>query len=939
MRHSQFEGKTTQPFDTLLYKTIIEQMPDIILLVRADGRIWNANEFAALGYGYSIKDLQTLRIQDLYPIDATEAMKNQWYKANQSHLIYRTNHINKDGEEFPVEMRCRRISFQDEDLFIIIVRNATEVRDLEAALEVCNDERNQWSDDWTNLFQNAPNGYHSLHPNGDFIYINETELKWLGYKREEVVGILRFKDLLTEKSRVVYQDSLAELMRTGQVVEADLEMVRKDGSVFPVLVITSAIKDENGTYSKTLSTCIDITERKLWEEGVVASEKQHRALAENSNDLIARYDRDCRYLYANPAIGTIVGIAQENFIGKISEELKLPRAFCIIIRQGIKGVLNKGQSIQRELEHLIDGRKRIFHFQLVPEFNTAGGIVSVLCVGRDITEFRELQDEIFRNELKYAMKYANLFEHMSEGFNYEKIITGDDGTIVDSIILEANAAYCQLANRSVSDIIGKKSSEITLKVILPALNWIELCQKVVNEGATTIECFSAPLKKWFSVIVYSPLQDHLAILYIDITKRIEAEKNLQESDKRYKELVQDAKVIIANINYSGEIVFMNEWGLSFFGFREEELIGKSIFGTITPIYDSMGQDLRELFENIKENKGSFQRNLNENMTSSGKQVWIDWTNRVVIDSETGEFQLSVIGVDVTAAKKAEQDHRYGYERRRRKELLNDVINRRISQEELMVGAAQLDLKIKHPFMILLLAMPWDDLPLDASIEENENRQHSIEILVDNIQRQGKGITWQTQDGIAILHPLPIKEPSISLRQAKIVAEEIVGQLTRFWRGVQICSGISHSTEQSQLIADIYEQACLSFLCSPVLYSENTLHYWEELGCYQFIFNDCSSQQAKQFIDYHLGMLLHPDRKGDQRELIATLKEIISGASAQVIGKRLFVHPQTVVFRKKSLEKIMRVSLDSLKVRMDLSVALQLLSLLEKRCLDIKLVRE
>ena len=87
------------------------------------------------------------------------------------------------------------------------------------------------------------------------------------------------------------------------------------------------------------------------------------------------------------------------------------------------------------------------------------------------------------------------------------------------------------------------------------------------------------------------------------------------------------------------------------------------------------------------------------------------------------------------------------------------------------------------------------------------------------------------------------------------------------------------------------------------------------------------------------MLLHPDRKGDQRELIATLKEIISGASAQVIGKRLFVHPQTVVFRKKSLEKIMRVSLDSLKVRMDLSVALQLLSLLEKRCLDIKLVRE
>jgi PAS domain S-box-containing protein len=924
MTHSNLKGNSINPFDNEFYKMIMEQAPDIILVVRSDGRIWNANELASYTYGYSAQELLALHIQDLHAKDIMETVKSKWFAADQSPLVYRTIHLHKEGNEFPVEMKCRRMEFQNDTVFIISVRNITEVNDLEDAIQTCNYERNQLAEDWLNLFQNAPGGYHSLHLDGNFIYINDTELKWLGYRREEVIGTLCFQDILTEKSRAIYKEYVAGVMEKGQIGETDLEMVRKDGSVFPILISTLFVRDDSGHYYKSLSTCMDITERKLWEEGVLASENKYRALAENSNDLIARYDGECRYLYVNPAIEPIAGMPKEAFIGKTNEELKLPRAFCIIIRQGIKGVLNKGQSIQRELEHFIDNKRMVFHLQLVPEFHTDNSIASVLCVGRDITKVRQLQDEMFFNELKYT----NLFEHMSEGFNYERMIRDHNHTIIDSIILEANVAYCRMANRSVNDVIGKKSSEVTLKNILPELNWAKLCEKVVNEGPTTIECYSFPLKKWFSVIAYSPIQDHLAILYIDITKRIEAEKKLQESDKRYKELVQAAKVIMIIINSSGEIIFMNEWGLSFFGFSKEELIGRSVFDTIAPAYDSMGKDLEELFEGLKNNNSSFQRRLSENMTSSGKGVWIDWTNRVVIDPATGDFQLSAIGFDVTATKKAEQEQLYGYERRKRRELLNDVIHRRISQEELVAGAAQLELKIKPPFVILLLTIPWQKLPQNTSIEEREERQYSIDRLVDNIHRQVGGVTWQTQEGIAILYPLPVKDVRISLKHAKAVTEEIIEQLTRFWQGMQIRGGISHSSEQTSLIADVYDQARLSLLCSPVLYPENLLHYWEELGCYQFIFNDCSSQQARQFINYHLGMLLNPEGKGEQSELLATLKEVITGASAQTIGKRLFVHPQTVVFRKRNLEKMLGVDLDSLKVRMDLSVALKLLSLLE-----------
>lgn len=931
MKTSKLKGEITNPFNSEFYKMIMEQAPDMILVVRQDGKIVHVNQSASLVYGYSIEEFQGFHIQELHTIETVEHEKNQWSTVAQSTLKYRTNHISKSGEVLSVELRCGRARLEDEEMFLIIIRNMVEIIELENALKACNDERNRLAVKWKNLFQNAPGGYHSLDLDGNIIDINETELNWLGYKMEEVVGKLSFQDLLTEKSRDAFQKYSMELMNEGQVAEADLEVVRKDGSVFPMLVSTLALKDNNGKYSMSWSTCLDITERKLWEEGLIASENQYRALAENSNDLIARYDDECRYLYVNSVIEPIAGIPKEVFIGKTNEELKLPRDFCVIIRQGIKGVFNKGQLIQRELEHFIGGIRKVFHLQLVPEFHTDGSIASVLTVGRDITKFRDLQDEMFRSELKYA----NLFEHMSEGFNYERIVTDSDGKIVDSIILEANAAYCRMANRSVNDIIGKRSSEITLASILPELNWSNLCQKVVNGGPTTIECYSLPLKKWFSVIAYSPVHEHLAFIFIDITKRILAEKKLQESDKRYKELVQDAKVIIVIINYLGEIVFMNDWGLSFFGYRAEELIGRSAFGTIAPIYDSKGRDLREILEGLKNNNKNFHRQLTENMTSSGKRVWIDWTNRGVIESETGEFQLSAIGFDVTATKQAEHEHLYGYERRRRRELFNDVINKRISQEELMTGASQLEIDIKAPFIIFLFAIPWEDLSPDASIEGNEERQSAIDALIDIIQNQGKVITWQTQDGIAILQPLLGNGQNVSLKQTKIATEDMVKTLSRYWHGLPITGGVSHSSDQTQLIADVYEQARLSFHCSPVLYPEKVLHYWEELGCYQFIFNDCSSQQAQEFIDYHLGMLLDPERKGDKNELLATLKEVITGASAQTIGKRLFVHPQTVVFRKKNLQKIMGVDLDSLKVRMDLSVAIQLLSLLKKKCSVMK----
>lgn len=112
------------------------------------------------------------------------------------------------------------------------------------------------------LYQKAPCGYHSLDRDGKIQRINHTELKWLGYKEEEVVGKKNFADILTPRSIPVFRSSFAKFMQQGEIHNVELELVRKDGSCLPVNFSASAIYDETGEFLLSRSTLYDMTEHK-----------------------------------------------------------------------------------------------------------------------------------------------------------------------------------------------------------------------------------------------------------------------------------------------------------------------------------------------------------------------------------------------------------------------------------------------------------------------------------------------------------------------------------------------------------------------------------------------------------------------------------------------------------------------------------------------------
>lgn len=115
------------------------------------------------------------------------------------------------------------------------------------------------------LYENAPCGYHSLDVNGVFIRMNHTELKWLGYRPEEVIGKMRFSDLLSSDEIEVFRERFTSFKEKGYVHNLEYNLIRKDGSTFPVLLSATAIYDDADCYVMSRGTLFDLTERKKLE--------------------------------------------------------------------------------------------------------------------------------------------------------------------------------------------------------------------------------------------------------------------------------------------------------------------------------------------------------------------------------------------------------------------------------------------------------------------------------------------------------------------------------------------------------------------------------------------------------------------------------------------------------------------------------------------------
>ncbi len=143
----------------------------------------------------------------------------------------------------------------------------------------------------------------------------------------------------------------------------------------------------------------------------------------------------------------------------------------------------------------------------------------------------------------------------------------------------------------------------------------------------------------------------------DITEQKLMEEALRASEREYRELVMLANSIILRWSPEGRITFLNEFGQQFFGYTSLEIIGRHVVGTLVPENESKGRDLRSLIDALCADPPKFERNINENMRRNGELVWIDWTNKVVLDAQGQVKEILSIGSDITERRQAEEQIR------------------------------------------------------------------------------------------------------------------------------------------------------------------------------------------------------------------------------------------------------------------------------------------
>jgi PAS domain S-box-containing protein len=249
---------------------------------------------------------------------------------------------------------------------------------------------------------------------------------------------------------------------------------------------------------------------------------------------------------------------------------------------------------------------------------------------------------------------GELFRQMFEGNLAVKLIADPES----GLIVHANPAACKFYGYSLSELQGMPISNINM---LPKERIKEELERAGAEGGylfyfrhrlasgevREVEVHSSPITFQGKNLLFS-------IIY-DITERKRAEEAFKESEEKYRGLVETANVIIVRIDSLGSVTFVNPYAQSFFGYSQEEILGKSVVGTIIPKTDSVGRDLGLMMQDILRHPERYETNENENIRKCGERVWVLWSNRAIMDAQGHLSEMLCIGYDITEKKRAEID--------------------------------------------------------------------------------------------------------------------------------------------------------------------------------------------------------------------------------------------------------------------------------------------
>ncbi|MEJ2647808.1 MAG: MASE3 domain-containing protein [Sedimentisphaerales bacterium] len=516
----------------------------------------------------------------------------------------------------------------------------------------------------------------------------------------------------------------ADAVKRGYASAISLPLLN-DGKAFGALTIYSRevdpfTKDEVnlltelvGDLSLGISTIRLRKARDEAEASLRQNEATLRGILDATKESIWLFSTDGVVVTSNPTALSRFKNTADEIIGKhISDFLPPELAKSRLAR--LREVIESGRPLEFE-----DTRDDIvFRNSFYPVQDSEGRVTSVVSFSRDITERKKVEEVLQRQ--------AQLLR-----LSYDAIIVWRK----DSGIEYWNRGAEQLYGFTETEVLGRVTHKL-LKTIHP-MPWPKIEAEIRNHGQWEGE-LRHHAKDGHEVIVSAQHQLVLGTDGIervletnrDITGRKQAEEALQESERNYRELVQNANSAIIRWNRDGNITLFNEYAEHFFGYSSEEVIGrKATF--LLPDGDTSETNSSELIHNILNDPEHYVSNVNENICRDGRRVWMAWTNKPVYDGDGQVSEILAVGTDITKQKKAEEEI----------QKARDELEIRVRERTLKLQETNEQLKEEIEERLRTeQSLRWEEARLDALVSLSEISEAPLDKITNFTLEQAIALT-------------------------------------------------------------------------------------------------------------------------------------------------------------------------------------------------------
>jgi PAS domain S-box-containing protein len=549
------------------YRLLAENVKDIIWTRDLNLSTTYVSPSVTQMSGYSVEEVMSLSIEESMTPASLKIVQSALSKAIaevkelgdlSETIVLDVELIHKAGSITPVEMKISLLRNQDGQPigFLGVTRDITERKKAEEALRESEEELQA-------IFDSSMNGIALLDLEGRVIRVNKRVLEVGGYDTDDLSGkTLDLLKMFTPES-IERMFSVRDMILSGKESAAfECELYTKSGKKMSLEINVGPFLLKGQLFG-LVAVMRDITERKRMEDALRASEERHRLYFENASDVIYSVDPEGTILSMSPAVERLLGYKPEELIGKNMAELnivppeKLEQALIDTMRAlaGERILSPDGEFFAK------DGSVKFGEISSAPIFSRDGKVIAAICVARDVTERKKMEEELRR--LSDAVRMST-----------DSIVISDlDGNIVD--VNEATVKI-QGAN-SKADLIGLKSSDF----IAPEEQEKALrdLSRLIEEGyVNDIEYHIATrdgrriLVETNASIMRGRNGEPTGVVAItrDITERKHMEGALKENEERFRAVFEGTGLGIALVDMKTNILGINPAFQRLLGYSLEE---------------------------------------------------------------------------------------------------------------------------------------------------------------------------------------------------------------------------------------------------------------------------------------------------------------------------------------------------------------------------------